>query len=142
MLTPYLTFHGNCADALAFYQEVFGGVAQTPIRYGSYVPQGLDPVPEHFADWIMHAEINLCGTNVWLADEPAAPVVGDNVRLSASVPTAEHARAIFDALARNGQVRLPPTETFYSTFHAAVVDPFGIHWNVVAEESPKGTETS
>jgi uncharacterized glyoxalase superfamily protein PhnB len=31
----------------------------------------------------------------------------------------------------------PPTETFYSAFHAATVDEFGVHWNVVAEETPQ-----
>ena len=25
---PYLTFNGNCAEALEFYAEVFGGEAQ------------------------------------------------------------------------------------------------------------------
>lgn len=136
MVTPYLIFHGNCAEALAFYGEVFGGAAKGAMPYGDYVPEGPAPVPEGLAGWIMHAELDICGTNVWLADEPAIPAVGDNIRLSASVPTAGRARAIFDALAEGGRVSLPPTETFYSTFHAAVTDRFGVNWNVVAEEAP------
>jgi uncharacterized glyoxalase superfamily protein PhnB len=32
---------------------------------------------------------------------------------------------------------LPPIETFYSVFHAAVTDKFGVNRNVVAEEAPK-----
>ncbi len=36
----------------------------------------------------------------------------------------------------NGEVTLPPTETFYSTFHAGLTDKFGIAWDIVAEEVP------
>ncbi len=38
------------------------------------------------------------------------------------------------------RVVLPPTVTFYSVFHAAVMDKFGVNWNVVAEEAPKEME--
>lgn len=31
---------------------------------------------------------------------------------------------------------IPPTETFYSNFHASLIDKFGVHWNIVAEEKP------
>ncbi len=33
-----------------------------------------------------------------------------------------------------------PKQTFYSVFHAAVTDKFGVNWNVVAEEAPKEME--
>ncbi|GHU49823.1 hypothetical protein FACS1894127_3960 [Clostridia bacterium] len=46
-------------------------------------------------------------------------------------------RKVFDALCVGGKITLPPTETFYSVFHAAVTDKFGVSWNVVAEETPK-----
>ncbi len=73
MLTPYLTFNGNCKDVLNFYRTVFH-----------------------------------CG-------EPKVQPYGDYVTLL-------------------------PTETFYSVFHAAVTDKFGVNWNVVAEEAPKQME--
>jgi PhnB protein len=38
------------------------------------------------------------------------------------------------------RVVLSPTETYYSVFHAAVTDKFGVNWNVVAEEAPKEME--
>lgn len=136
MVIPYLTFHGNCAEALAFYQTVFGGQAKPPMLYGDYLPEGLNPVPEGFSAWIMHAELDLCGATVWLADEAPAPALGDNIKLTATLPTAQAAQAVFSALAQGGRVSLPPTDTFYSSFHAAVIDKFGIHWNLVAEAPP------
>ena len=79
----------------------------------------------------------ICGTNVWFADEAVPPVIGDNVKLSATVPTGKEAETIFEALSADGGVTLPPTDAFYSVFHASVTDKFGVNWNVVAEESPQ-----
>ena len=55
---PYLTFTGNCAEAFAFYQEVFGGpldlltMAEAP---GGPPPEGMDP------DAVMHASLTTEG---------------------------------------------------------------------------------
>jgi PhnB protein len=85
----------------------------------------------------MHGEMAVCGTNVWFADESSPVSRGDHIRLTAAVPTGSEAASIFNALCVGGKVTLPPTETFYSVFHAAVTDKFGVNWNVVAEETPK-----
>ena len=61
---------------------------------------------------------------------------GNIVRLTATVPTLKDAKNIFNRLKENGEITLPPTATFYSTFHAALTDKFGVDWNIVAEESP------
>ncbi len=71
-----------------------------------------------------------------VADEATPVSRGDNIKLTAAVPTGKEAEAIFDALCAGGEVTLPPTYTFYSVFHAAVKDRFGVNWNVVAEEAP------
>lgn len=56
------------------------------------------------------------------------------------MPTGKEAAGVFDVLCVNGEVTLPPTETFYSVFHAAVTDKFGVNWDVVAEEQPNREE--
>jgi PhnB protein len=101
------------------------------------MPEGSKTPPELLRSWVMHGEMVICGTNVWFADEATPPVIGDNVKLSVTVPTGKEATAIFDALREGGKVTLAPVETFYSVFHAAVTDKFGVNWNVVAEEAPK-----
>ncbi|MDR1531768.1 MAG: VOC family protein [Clostridiales bacterium] len=137
MVTPYLTFNGNCKDALDFYRAVFNCDEPKILPYGDYMPEGSKTPPELLRDWIMHGEMLICSTNVWFADEAVPPTVGDNIKLSAITPTGKEARAIFEALREGGSVTLPPTATFYSVFHAAVTDKFGVNWNVVAEEAPK-----
>jgi len=137
MITPYLTFNGNCKDAIDFYRTVFSCDEPKVMPYGDYMPEGSKTPPELLRNWVMHGEMAICGTNVWFADEVTLPVVGDNVKLTVTVSTAKEAAGIFDALHINGEVILPPTATFYSAFHAAAKDKFGVIWNVVAEETPK-----
>lgn len=135
MVTPYLVFCGNCKDALEFYQNVFKCEAGTSIPYGEYVPEGISMPPENLHDWVLHAEMQICGTKFWFADEVSSPARDGMVRLTVTVPDAKTAQDIYDALCVNGVITLPPTETFYSTFHAALTDKFGVGWNIVAEEA-------
>ncbi|MHC1695681.1 MAG: VOC family protein [Eubacteriales bacterium] len=136
MIIPYLAFNGDCKDALDFYRTVFNCSEPRVLPYGDYMPEGSTTPPELLRTWVMHAEMVICNTNVWFADEAIPTKKGSNIKLSATVPSGKDAMTIFDALSVGGEVSLPPTETFYSVFHAAVIDKFGIHWNVIAEEAP------
>ena len=140
MVTPYLTFNGNCKDVINFYRSIFRCDEPKVMPYGDYMPDGSTTPPELLRSWIMHGEMVICGTNVWFADEAVPPTIGSNIRLTATVPTGKEAKVIFDALCAGGSVTLSPTETFYSVFHAAVTDRFGVNWNVVADESPTQAE--
>jgi PhnB protein len=122
---------------MEYYREVFGGGEPSIMPYGDYMPEGSAAPPGLLREWVMHGEMEICGTNVWFADEAETPAIGDNVKLTAIVPSGGEAGVIFNALSNGGDVVLPPTVTFYSVFHAIVKDRFGIIWNVVAEEPPK-----
>jgi PhnB protein len=137
MITPYLTFNGNCKDALDFYRAVFHCDEPKILPYGDYMPEGSKTPLELLRTWVMHGEMVICGTNVWFSDEAIPPTIGDSIGLSVIVPTGKEATAIYESLREGGTVTLPPVETFYSVFHAAVNDKFGVNWNVVAEEAPK-----
>ena len=136
MITPYLTFNGNCKEALAFYRSVFPCGEPSVLPYGDYMPEGSPTPPELLRSWVMHAEMTVCGTNVWFADSAQSPGNSGLITLSAIVPTEGEALAIYDALCAGGTVTLPPTVTFYSVFHAVVRDRFGVPWQIVAEEAP------
>lgn len=136
MITPYLTFNGNCKEALAFYRSVFPCGEPSVLPYGDYMPEGSPTPPELLRGWVMHAEMTVCGTNVWFADSAQSPGNIGLITLSAIVPTGREALAIYDALCAGGTVTLPPTVTFYSVFHAVVRDRFGVPWQIVAEEAP------
>lgn len=134
MVTPYIVFSGDCRKALDFYQQVFDSPIEMAQPYGGYVPEGVDSPPKDLAEWVLHAEMTICGTKFWFADEVAEPVTkGTMVKLTAAVPTRREAQQIFDRLCAGAQITLPPTETFYSDFHGGLIDQYGVSWNIVAE---------
>lgn len=137
MVTPYITFAGNCSEALEFYQTAFNSKILMSQPYGEYVPEGVTAPPVNLKDWILHAEMNICDTVFWFADEIAEPVSkGNMIKLTTKVPSAKEAQKIFDVLSVGAHITLPPTKTFYSTFHAGLMDKYGVSWNIVAEEPP------
>lgn len=136
MVTPYITFNGNCNKALEFYQKVFKSEVSMCQQYEEYIPEGIDAPPENLSSWILHAEMEICGTKFWFADDVDMVFKGNIVRLTTMVPTSVEAREIFELLSDEGHISLPPVESFYSTFHAALTDKFGVSWNIVAEELP------
>ena len=136
MVKPYLVFNGNCKEVLELYKKVFESEVGMSMPYGEYVPDGVKMLPSDLSTWVLHAEMQICGTTFWFADEIGGSEKGNIVRLTATVPTHIEAQKIFNELKENGEITLPPTQTFYSTFHAALIDKFGVAWNIVAEEAP------
>jgi PhnB protein len=136
MVTPYITFNGNCKEAMSFYQAIFNTEIKTSIPYGEYVPEGIETPPDNLSDWVMHAEMEICGTNFWFADETQPVSCGNMIKLTATVPSAKIGQKYFDLLKLDGNIKLPPTETYYSNFHTAVIDKYGICWNIVSQEKP------
>ena len=52
LIQPYLTFNGNCAEAMNFYKEVFGG----ELMIQTFGDAPMETTPES-KDRIMHARL-------------------------------------------------------------------------------------
>lgn len=142
MVTPYIVFSGECREALKLYGAAFGSEIKMSQTYGDYVPRGVENPPADLKDWILHAEMEICETPFWFADEIAEPVrKGTNVKLTVQVSDAAVAQKIYDVLCKDAYISLPPTETFYSSFHAGLVDMFGVSWNITALEAAAQNHT-
>ena len=128
-INPYLNFDGNCEEAFAFYQTVFGGEAAIS-RY-SEMP-GDQPGPE--ADKIMHAGLNLGdGQMLYGSDRLSfmgATTVGDNVQININPASAEEGKRLFTALSDGGEVTQPYEEAFWGAVFGMCVDRYGIRWLV------------
>lgn len=64
MITPYITFSGNCSAALEFYKTAFDSTVKMSQPYGNYVPEGVAVLPDNLCSWILHAEMEICGTRI------------------------------------------------------------------------------
>ena len=131
---PYLAFAGNCADAFTRYQEVFGGelvllrMSDTPPEAGP-PPQGANP------DAIMHAALMTGDALLMGADDPFGNFKGsvDGFCVNCSLPDADEAKRVFEALADGGDVQQPIGETFFSPAFGMCIDRFGTPWMVSAD---------
>jgi len=131
-LETYLFFNGNCAEAMRFYERVFGGKL-------SLLPAKDAPDPSVFppgsGDKIMHSKLELADGAVimasdWLASGAYPGMGGFSVTLE--VPTAAEAKSAFDTLAEGGKVWMPFGKTFYSDGFGMLADRFGTPWMVMA----------
>lgn len=130
--TPYLSFDGNCADAMRFYQSVLGGELQL-------MPMGESPIaaelPPGSGARMMHASIAYDGGVLMASDTmPGMPYEGmKGISVTLAFNDVEKGRSIFNALAAGGQVTMPYDKTFWASGFGMLVDRFGTPWMVNVE---------
>ncbi|WP_206370436.1 VOC family protein [Solimonas marina] len=137
-LSPYLFFDGDCAPAMQFYERTLGGRMIMMMRHGDAPPDPQHPVQD--PERVMHAQLELEGQTLmasdWMAGQAFPGRSGMN--LSLVYPSAERARAIFDALAVGGDVRMPFGPTFWAAGFGMLTDRYGTPWMVGGGEPAGG----
>jgi PhnB protein len=133
---PYLSFNGNCADAMRFYETVLKGKLQMMLTYGE-APGGSECAPEG-KNLIMHAYLVLQDGFLMAGDSPPGmPYEGmTGIMLTLSYPTQSEAVEVFHALADGGKVTMPLAPTFWAKTFGMVTDRFGVSWGINGEEIP------
>ncbi|EJV9548906.1 VOC family metalloprotein YjdN [Salmonella enterica subsp. enterica serovar Kentucky] len=73
-LSPYLSFAGNCADAIAYYQQTLGAELLYKLSFGEMPPSAADneegcPSGMRFPDTaIAHANMRIAGSDIMMSD--------------------------------------------------------------------------
>lgn len=125
----HLTFKGQCEEAFNFYQDVFGGKITLMLSYGNS-PDGVRTPPE-WKDKIVHANLEIGNTEISGVDilpEDYQPPQGFFALLE--VEGASQTKQIFEALSKDGTIKMPLQKTFWSAYFGVVVDRFGIPWEI------------
>lgn len=131
---PMLSFNGNCADAMRFYERALGGTLEVSLRNADS-PFAAQSPKEH-ADRIIHSRLALPGGGVlYAADCP--PQMKYNgihgVGLTLNFDTVAQATAAFNALAEGGTVSMPLQPMFWAKIWGMLTDKFGTPWIVNGE---------
>lgn len=129
-LDAYLFFDGTCAEAMRFYERTLGGTMEMMMTHAE--SPVADQAPPGSAGRIMHACLSIEGRRLMASDTMAGqPFAGMNgFSLSLAYPTVAEARQKFDALAKNGEVTMPLSETFWVEAFGMLTDRFGTPWMV------------
>lgn len=127
MINSYLTFNGNCRQAMTFYKKCLGGkltfqtLGKSPLA---------DEMPLKMKNCILHSELRnenfiLMGSDIVSED---GMLKGNNVSLLLNCNNEGQAQKIYKALAKGCKQKNPIEITFWGGGFGTLTDKFGIHW--------------
>lgn len=131
MIIPFIIFAGQAGEAIAFYETVFD-VKDKKVHLFKDMPEDMK---RHFSrdtdHYVMHGEMVINGTQVWMGDTAEGITPGDMVSISVPLPSPEEVRETFNKLKAGGEVCMELEPTFYSPLFGTVKDKFGVIWHLI-----------
>ncbi len=141
-ISPYLTFDGNCREAMTFYRDAIGG----KVEFMTFreMPEEHQ-MPEEHLDRIMHCALRGEGLELMASDSMPGhgdPLVnGNTISLSIATKELEKARNLFDNLSSGGEVTMEFQPVFWGGNFGMLRDRYGMNWMVSSEEQSETVET-
>lgn len=128
-IKPYISFKGNCKEAIDFFKEKLGAEVLFSQTYGD------SPMAEWAPDnpgLIMHTSIKI-GDSVIMAcdnvcDDQNPTMVGNNISLAMGTNNVAEAENAFGQLSEGATIVMPMQETFWAERFGMLTDKFGINW--------------
>ena len=133
----YLSFNGNCADAMRFYETALQSKLQTLLTTGES-PMAAQCPPESHKQ-ILHACLVLPGGGMLMAGDCPATMPYEGIKgvsLTLNYDTIAEAERAFKALAEGGAITMPMQAAFWAKAWGMLVDKFGTPWIVNGELIP------
>ncbi|HVP22277.1 MAG TPA: VOC family protein [Conexivisphaerales archaeon] len=126
-LNPYLNFNGNAAQAMKFYQSVLGG----KLDMQTFAEAKMARTPAE-NDLIVHATLKTDDLSFFASDtQPSMPAkFGSNVNMSLTGNDVSKLTAIFNGLAKDGNVTMPLAKQYWGDTFGMLTDKFGVNWMV------------
>jgi len=123
----YLTFNGNCRQAMQFYKKCLGGslvlqtVGESPMA---------DRLPEKMKKSILHATLTKNGWVIMGSDMvgEGGLIKGNAMSLMLNCGSEKEVRELYKKLAAGGKPTHPIENTFWGALFGDLVDQFGNHW--------------
>lgn len=126
-INSYLTFKGNCREAMMFYKTCLGGelalqtVGESPLAH---------KMSKQMKDCILHATLKNVSLVLMGTDMVSSKglIKGNSVSLSLQCKSLEHLKMCFEKLSKDGQVEHPLELSFWGALFGDLTDKFGNHW--------------
>jgi PhnB protein len=125
-LNAYLFFPGNAEQAIAFYQQVFGGQVSITRR------GDVDPAATAGQKNLVVNALLTSGDITLRASDREDATASPQTRIELSLIGTDEARlrALFEGLAQDGTVKAELERQFWGDVFGAVLDKYGIGWQV------------
>jgi len=131
MLVPHLHFCGDCADAIALYEQAFNTKVQDVVRNSAHAPDAA-----RGDNRIAHAVMRIHGQTVFLNDRfgNKHKSLDCAVHLIVLFKNAEALLACYGFFKDGSTVIDPFMELPYSKLAGNFIDRFGVQWGFMVEE--------
>lgn len=132
-VNPYISFKGNCRQAIEFYKSALQGEVLFIQTVGESPMSDMGP-----AENIMHCSIKVGNSTVMMCDDPRpeGTMNGGNISLAIGLDDPERAKQLFGNLAKDGSILMPLEKTYWAEAFGMVTDQFGVRWMINCE-TPK-----
>lgn len=129
---PYLTFPGNCEEAINFYKDALGAEILFIQKVGDSPMSDMGP-----ADNVMHCTLKVGDTHIMASDNmsPEPLNAGNNFSLAVGSDDIPAAEKMFAAIAEGGKVLMPMQETYWAERFGMATDKYGINWMFNCEKA-------
>jgi PhnB protein len=126
-INSYLTFNGNCRQAMNFYKDCLGGelffqtVGESPLS---------DKMPKQIKESILHSTLTKGGLVIMGSDmvSDKGLVKGNSVSLMLNCSSEKEVRNYYEKLSAGGEATHPPENTFWGALFGDLTDKYGNHW--------------
>jgi PhnB protein len=126
-IKSYLTFNGNCREAMTFYSECLGGelslqtIGESPMA---------ERMPSSVKDFILHGKLlrgqmELMGSDMVGED---GLIKGNAVSLMLDCSSEEEIKSTYTSLSKGGRSDHPLELTFWGAIFGDLTDKYGNHW--------------
>ena len=126
-INSYLTFGGNCREAMTFYKNCLGGelelqtIGESPLA---------DKMPPQMKDSILHATLTK-GALVLMASDMVGEkglIKGNAVSLMLNCSSEDEIRTFYKKLSTGGQATHPLEDSFWGALFGDLTDKYGNQW--------------
>jgi PhnB protein len=126
-INSYLTFNGNCREAMNFYKECLGGklsfqtIGDSPLS---------EKMPQKMKDCILHSTLikkNLVLMGSDMVGEEGL-IKGNAVSLSLDCSNEKEIKTFYANLSKGGKASHPLEISFWGALFGDLIDKYGNHW--------------
>ncbi|MCX7615422.1 MAG: VOC family protein [Clostridiales bacterium] len=132
MLGHYLLFNRNCGEAIKAYEKALDAKVIEIRKYGDMPPNPNFPISDEDKGLVLHARLNICGTEIMCADSSGKSLSGTNMYVSVTMKDAAFVQRAWDFFKQDGKVYMELAPSFFAVLHGSLQDKFGVNWMFTA----------
>ena len=126
-IISYLTFNGNCREAMTFYKECLGVELSFQTIEGSSFSEKM---PRKMKRCILHSTLINESLVIMATDcvKVEGLIKGNAVSLCLNCNSINEIKTFYKKLAAEGRVDQPLKKTFWGAIFGSLKDKYGHHW--------------